>query len=461
MPYVPDYRVTTPSEEDSYVPQSGFGEYLGAQMTSAFVETTIAGEALKLEAFKAERAAYPELEQELIDAETAETDLFGGLITLGDRGEAREAIEGLPRLTHDEWEKSKYYREGMQYEPDITEPRMRVYSEWYDAQAKRNDIVERRDAGFIEGTAGFLAGFVGSAPDPINLVSFAVAPEAPLVTKLATGVAENVAGEVFTQLSTMDIRAEAGIAPTEGERVLNVAFAALTGAAFSAGSHLFHKRAQARAKRTGEPVEVAAKSERSPKLKKDSEGRIIGVVVEKEKPNVNNLTDKVINTLDTRQKFELMRRMDAAMEDTFVGPRLPEMDPHDPNFTLDVYNMAPFERVIRTALTGDPVASKALLDTLDLNDIEVRSSLIPERTDPVEPSPRALEQEARAVDNMPELDAQGVGDNQNIDLTGIDTPADDPLLQGKTLFEAADRETSNFEQGLSKAVDLINDDGCK
>jgi hypothetical protein len=432
---------------------------MGSKVVDAFVETTIGADMLQFEATRAEIAAYPDIAQELIDADISKNSIH--LPFTDPRKEAREAIVGLPRLDKEQWQTSKFYRKGMKYEPDITEARLQVYSDWYDAKAKRQDIIERRDAGFIEGTGGFLAGIAGAAVDPVNLISFAVAPEAKLAVKVGTAAVENIAAELVTQLTTMDIRSEAGIAPTIEERLLNVAFAGIIGSAFGAGAHVFHTRALARAERKGISPARAAKSERVPVLVKDAEGQPTSVKIEESRPTVNNLTEKTISDLTVRQKADILARLDEGMTLLARGPDVPEMSPHSPNFTSDLDTIEPFERVIRDALSGDPATTKAILDVIDLNDVVVREALLPDRPTVDAADPEALTKAAADINTMPDLERNAVGQDQDISLVDIDTPPDVPLLQGRTLFEVADNESDNFETGLEKAVDLINGDGCR
>jgi hypothetical protein len=442
MPYVPDYRTATAEEDATFVPQSGFAEYLGAKVVDEAVETTMGADRLRFEATRAEIQAYPDLAQELVDADVSRYDFH--LPWNDPRKEAREAIIGLPRMSQEDWKNSPYFRPGMKYEPDITEARLRVYSEWYDARARRQDVIERRDAGFFDGTFGFLAGIAGAAIDPVNLISVAVAPEASLGVKIAAGAAENIGAELLTQLTTMDIRSEAGISPTVGERMLNVAFAGIIGSAFGAGSHLFHMR----------------KMKKSELVRNDA-GNPISVRVVESRPNVTILTDKTIDTLTIRQKRDILARLDEGMVELGRGPHMPEMDPHSSDFGSDPGTIEPFQKVVSDALTGDADVVTAVLDAIDLNDASVREAVMPDKPTVDMPDPDTLARDAADIDMMAEMERNAVGEDQNISLEDIDTPPDNQLLQGNTLFEVADRESDNFESGIAKAVDLINSDGCR
>lgn len=449
--FVPNYRTATREEEDTYFPQSGFDQYLSASLVDEFVETSIGGDLLRFEATKAEIEAYPDIAQELIDADVAH--LYPHLPFTDPRKEARANIAGLPRLNKEQWQNSQFYRKGMTFEPDITEARLKVYSEWYDANAARENVIERRNAGFWEGTTGFLAGMVGAAADPMNLISVGVAPGAALGKKVGIAALENVGAELAVQLSTMDIRAEAGIAPTTGERMLNVAFAAIIGGAFGAGTHVFHSRAKKRAKTEGISIRKAEAVEPTPVLRKNKEGIPDAVEIKDARPNVNNLTEKTIQNLTQRQKFDVMARLDKSFSVLARGPDVPRLDPQSLEGPLDVLD--PFQRVISDVLSGDQATTEAILNTINLNDKSVREALIPDLPVVEKADAKVLPDTAQRVDKM------AVGDDQNISLEEIDTPTDDPLLQGETLFSVADKQTDDFESGLEKAVELINSDGCR
>lgn len=245
--FTPNIARPSREEEESVFAPSGIGDYLLAKLEDGFMETTSGAAVIESEAYRAEK------EEGRIDVTEAEAYGFIDLVP--------KEIVNMNTLSESQWKSSKYYREGMEYSPSITEARMKVYADYYDDRKKRERTIERRNAGMLDGTLGFGASLIGSIPDPVNLVSFGAG--GTLAAKVAKGAAANLVAEGATQLATAKLRAEAGIAPTMEERLLNGAFAAIVGAALPAIGHVVGKVVpEGGGRKSAERVEVEEVSSR-------------------------------------------------------------------------------------------------------------------------------------------------------------------------------------------------------
>jgi hypothetical protein len=70
--------------------------------------------------------------------------------------------------TEDQWKSSEFFREGLEYDQDMTEGQARLLAERSDQNRRHEDLMSRTSLG---GTAlGFGGYLVGSIPDPINII---------------------------------------------------------------------------------------------------------------------------------------------------------------------------------------------------------------------------------------------------------------------------------------------------
>lgn len=73
------------------------------------------------------------------------------------------------RMTKDEWVSSEYFRDGIQYDPKMTEGLAKILSETHDREQKNATIISR--ASGIEKTFGLIGGFLPGVFEPRNLMA--------------------------------------------------------------------------------------------------------------------------------------------------------------------------------------------------------------------------------------------------------------------------------------------------
>ena len=75
---------------------------------------------------------------------------------------------GAVYSTEDQWESSEFFREGLEYDQDMTEGQARLLAERHDQNRRYEDLMSRTSfGGAALGIGGYL---VGSIPDPINFI---------------------------------------------------------------------------------------------------------------------------------------------------------------------------------------------------------------------------------------------------------------------------------------------------
>ena len=75
---------------------------------------------------------------------------------------------GAVYSTEDQWESSEFFREGLEYDQDMTEGQARLLAERHDQNRRYADLMSRTSfGGAALGIGGYL---VGSIPDPINFI---------------------------------------------------------------------------------------------------------------------------------------------------------------------------------------------------------------------------------------------------------------------------------------------------
>jgi GNAT superfamily N-acetyltransferase len=70
--------------------------------------------------------------------------------------------------SEEEWKSSEFFREGLKYDPGMTEGQARLLAERFDQIRRHEDLMSRTSfGGAVVGVGGYL---VGSIPDPINFI---------------------------------------------------------------------------------------------------------------------------------------------------------------------------------------------------------------------------------------------------------------------------------------------------
>lgn len=176
---------------------------------------------------------------------------------------ARTGGEREAPLTAEEWRQSPHFREAIPFDERITPTRARALAETFDANAYRRWLIDQRGAGLAEGTAGFVAGVVGSIPDPINFIPFAgpafraaqVARYGQIAGRAIVGAGEAAAGTALAQPFLITSRRQFGDDVTMADALMDIALSAFAGAAIG-GVHGVWARSTARVetpKGGGEP----------------------------------------------------------------------------------------------------------------------------------------------------------------------------------------------------------------
>lgn len=141
------------------------GEYLGTHLSSGFDRSSTGR---ILEETDIQRAEDEENTADL-EYRQAAMDLAGQGMSPEDVG-----LKHSMAMTEEDWKASPYYREKIQYRPDMTETRARIMAENYDERRHQELIISAGDEsyGLAMKALGFGAMMLGTLPDPINFVPF-------------------------------------------------------------------------------------------------------------------------------------------------------------------------------------------------------------------------------------------------------------------------------------------------
>lgn len=180
------------------------------------------------------------------------------------RQEAEERESGTLRTfaNEEDFKNSEHYREGMKFEPGMTDVRARIYAENYDQRRRWERIIQAGDENgpWWYSVAGFGAGVIGSLPDPINLVPFGggavtgarlagMTTRQLLARSARVGMVEGAAGNfVSSGYAAWDLNRK-GEDMGAQDVLVDTLFGAIAGPVFHGGGALL-SRAAARSKMT-------------------------------------------------------------------------------------------------------------------------------------------------------------------------------------------------------------------
>ncbi len=429
--YVPPASLPSKEVEASWTPQSGFNEYLRATAVESVVSSGIGDIARNAEIWLGEFEESGEV-----------APLQHPYENVKDRNSLRDDGRNLKRLTRTEWKESQYYREGMEYENNMSETRLRIYSEYNDAKKRREDIIRRRNVDFwsLENAAGFLAGTLASSVSPENFLTFGVG--GTLTKKIGLGIAENVTAEVLLNLSTQRSRAAAGIAPTKEEFLRNTAYAAVIGGIFSAVGHGLKKT-------------VAWAKER-----KDGN---IEATKREENVNVANMTDDVDQRLSVQQKAKILMGLQDSFGDATKMKVSQKLDLEVENQKVPDY-LDPQQVAMHRIYAGDEEGARELLESVNQKlSKSMEEQLFPSKNPEPDYDGKTEAQRQEEYTTKSEEQRYGVADEDNIDITHIegDPEGDTNLLVKDRLYDEA-TEIANVieEQGLPKAYEVAEKLNC-
>lgn len=154
-----------------------------------------------------------------------------------------------PALNEDAYKNSAYFREGVKWDPSMTEDRAAALAIMYDAKRVREFYAQKRPI------TAFFGNLAGQAVDPINYIPVA----GPAVRAGAIARSGRIAGEALTAsidaaantaifgLATADARAQYGDDVTWQTTVSQIAMAALIGSAFGTIGGAINARGSAQA----------------------------------------------------------------------------------------------------------------------------------------------------------------------------------------------------------------------
>lgn len=223
---------------------TGFGEYLGAQLGLGFEDTSTGltistARAGPPTAFSAEGQPNPAYQEQLNYPQTPE---WLGPEQAQSRG-----------ITQDEFNAIKGDRK-IPFNPFMSRDTAQALIDQHDEQAWREWLIEQRHAGPIGGTLGFLAGFVGGAPDPINFIPLAgeewmLARGAKQLSRMAmigrhaaAGAGEAALGTAVLEPFIMAHHAAIGDDMSFTEAAYDIVLGGLLGGVVGGGAGWWHSR---------------------------------------------------------------------------------------------------------------------------------------------------------------------------------------------------------------------------
>lgn len=233
MSLLPGLAPTPFDEREFYTdppPPTGFGDYLGAKLGEGFDFSTT-GRAV--ETFQEPAPAYRGRFHERVNAQSPSP----------------------PAMTEEEWRSSRFRRDGIAWQPGMTEPLAAARAEAYDRRRWRDTLVDRYQGGFLGRAAGFVAGMAGGAPALENIVPFlGPGAKAAAVARLgyhggraAAAAAEGAIGNAALDLLVLPEMARRGEDAGVADFAIDLAAGALTGGLFGAAGGVLEARADRRA----------------------------------------------------------------------------------------------------------------------------------------------------------------------------------------------------------------------
>ena len=232
------------------------GRYLGAKLDQGWWSSQggqLVEQATLPPLATAELEGDPEFTTRLLEERMGPGLAYEGKVPPPERRTENEAVEeylqkrGIAYLTQDAWTASPWFREGVPFEPFMTEARARAKADVHDSNAYRNWLIEQRRNGVIGAVLGFGAAMVGGLADPINFVGLGWATRAVMTAKAAGGGARSIlraAGLGAAESAVLTATTEPVLAAQLGywgddltwaDAILDIAIGAATGGVISAG----------------------------------------------------------------------------------------------------------------------------------------------------------------------------------------------------------------------------------
>ncbi|MDL2315713.1 hypothetical protein LJC59_01330 [Desulfovibrio sp. OttesenSCG-928-A18] len=327
----------------------GLGEYIGAAAGQAFDKSSGARIAESLSIWKGESDAK--------DAGTLEV-----------------------YQDEEEYKASAFYREGVKFQPGMSNVRARIIADGYDERRRRERILDAgdRNGPWVYGVAGFGAGLIGSLPDPVNLIPFGggmasgarlagMTARQVLVRGVKVGAVEGAAGNLLSSsFAAWDLNRK-GEDITAQHVFLDTMFGAAAGPVFR-GAGAFIGRARARkSARADMGYVLDALPEDSPSrawfkdtLESMRQGNANAYVEAARivKPGEGHFIDVLRRNSNPEERLEIARAMEKAVSDMVNG------DPVDAS-AVNVSQAIgkAYDRVLADPMGGPPDEVLAVLSS--------------------------------------------------------------------------------------------------
>jgi len=218
--------------------ETPFGEYFGAKLDEGFDFTTSRMMVDEDSIARAEKDEYG----------VSKSFFWGGgnpydPITQNDQYRAHKAKRNnVPLMNKEEWEKSEFYRPGMEFRDDMTGVRARYMSEAFDKRRYRDSLIQRSPDGF-RNVAGFVGQLLGNVPDLVNFIPFGLAGKGgSAAVRVGAAAAEGVVSTAVADAIILPDLAERGEAVGWQDAATDIFFGALIGGAGGWGGHKLHQR---------------------------------------------------------------------------------------------------------------------------------------------------------------------------------------------------------------------------
>jgi hypothetical protein len=159
----------------------------------------------------------------------------------------------LKKFTLDDWKKSPYYRDGVEFKEGWSEERAKYLAEGFDDRKDREFILKKgRDSENTIYGSGLVGQLVGSLPDPVNLIPFggATSKTARVGEKLVRASIEGAVGNLAVSGVTRPYWEKRGTESSWQDYVNDVFIGGGMGAGFGLVGHAFSRVKQRRANAT-------------------------------------------------------------------------------------------------------------------------------------------------------------------------------------------------------------------
>lgn len=155
----------------------------------------------------------------------------------------------LKKYTLDDYKKSKYFRDGIEFQEGWSEDRAKYLAESFDERQTRQQTIEigSKSDKTLYGS-GLVGQMVGGLPDPINFIPFggAASKSARIGEKLIRGAVEGAVGNVAVSAITRPYYEKRGVDSDWQDYMNDLFIGGAMGGGFAAGGHVLSIRKEAK-----------------------------------------------------------------------------------------------------------------------------------------------------------------------------------------------------------------------